>query len=81
MERTRSPSSASVYWLWLSLAEAWAARCAPDVGRRSPEDAAKILTAVTGIDADLVDEHGFDLYRYRRSEQLDVDHLSPSVPL
>jgi hypothetical protein len=51
MERTRSPSSASAYWLWLSLAEAWAARCTPDVGKRSPEDAAKILTAVTGIDA------------------------------
>jgi hypothetical protein len=80
-ERTHSPSSASAYWLWLSLAEAWAARCTPDVGKRSREDAAKILAAVTGIDADLVDEGGFDLYRYRRSEQLDVDHLSPPIPL
>lgn len=80
-ERTHSPSSASVYWLWLSLAEAWAARCKPDIGRRSSEDAAKILAAVTEIDADLVDEGGFDLYRYRRSEQLDVDHLSPPIPL
>jgi hypothetical protein len=80
-ERMRSPSSASVYWLWLSLAEAWAARCTPDVGKRPAEDAAKIRAAVTGVDADLVDEGGFDLYRYRRSEQLDIDHLSPPIPL
>ena len=80
-ERTRSPSSAAVYWLWLSLAEAWAARCTPDVGKRSPDDARKILAAVAGIDADVVDEGGFDLYRYRRSEQLDLDHLSPPIPL
>ena len=80
-ERVRSSSSASVYWLWLSLAEAWAARCTPDVGKRSPEEAARIQAAITGIDADLVDEREFDLYRYRRSEQLDIDHLSPPVPL
>ena len=80
-ERTSSPSSGSVYWLWLSLAEAWAARCTPDVGKRSSEDAAKIRAAVSGIDADLVDEREFDLYRYRRSEQLDVDHLASDPPI
>jgi hypothetical protein len=80
-ERSGSPSSASVYWLWLSLAEAWAARCTPNFGKCSAEEAAKIRAAVTGVDADLVDEGGFDLYRYRRSEQLDVDHLSSPIPL
>ena len=80
-ERSFSPSSASVYWLWLALAEAWAARCTPDVRKHSSEDATKIMASVTGIDADLIDEGGFDLYRYRRSEQLDIDHLSPPLPL
>jgi hypothetical protein len=80
-ERRRAPSSASVYWLWLSLAEAWAARCTPDIRKCSPGEAAKIQAAVSGIDADVIEESGFDLYRYRRSEQLDVDHLSPPTPL
>ena len=80
-ERQREPSSASVYWLWLSLAEAWAARCMPDVRKYSSDEAAKIQAAVSGIDADVVEESGFDLYRYRRSEQLDVDHLSPPTPV
>jgi hypothetical protein len=80
-ERRRSPSSTSVYWLWLSLAEAWAARCVPDVRKCSPSDAVRIEAAVIGIDADVVEESGFDLYRYRRSEQLDVDHLSPPNPI
>ena len=80
-ERRREPSSASVYWLWLSLAEAWAARCTPDVRRYRPDEAARIQAAVSGVDADIVEEREFDLYRYRRSEQLDVDHLSPPTPL
>jgi hypothetical protein len=80
-ERQRSPSSASVYWLWLALAEAWAARCTPNFDRHAPNEAAKILAAVSDIDADVIEESGFDLYRYRRSEQLDLDHLSPPIPL
>ncbi len=80
-ERRGDPSSATVYWLWLSLAEAWAARCTPDLHKYSPEEAAEIQAAVDGIDADVVDESGFDLYRYRRSEQLDLDHLSPPPPI
>jgi hypothetical protein len=80
-ERTKSPSSAEVYWLWLALTEAWAALCVPDVRRCSPDEAARIQAAVSGFDADLVEESAFDLYRYRRSEALDVDHLSPPTPI
>jgi hypothetical protein len=80
-ERRRSRSSASVYWLWLSLAEAWAALCIPDVRKCSQEEAASVLAAVSGIDADVIEESSFDLYRYRRSEQLDLDHLSPPTPI
>ena len=79
-ERERSPSSVSTYWLWLSLAEAWVARCIPDLGKFSPMEATAIRDAVEGIESEVVDEDRFTLYRYRRSEQLDLDHLSPPNP-
>lgn len=80
-ERKQSPSSASVYWLWLALAEAWAALCSPDLNKYPTDRAAEIQAAVTGISADLLEEREFNLFRYRRSEQLDVDHLSHPTPL
>jgi hypothetical protein len=85
--RAAAPSSASVYWLWLALAEAWAALCKPDLGKLrrmgnfSEEDCERIQSTVTGVDADLVEETGFNLFRYRRSELLDLDHLSPPSPV
>jgi hypothetical protein len=81
-ERRVSPSSVSVYLLWQALAEAWATRCRPgDLRAFTSEEAAKIRIAVSVIEADVFTESGFDLYRYRRSEQLDLDHLSPPTPV
>jgi hypothetical protein len=86
-ERASAPSSASAYWLWLALANSWAEMCQPDYEKLvkkkyiTNDEIPRVRNAVTSIDADVVDERGFNLYRYRRSELLDVDHLSPPTPL
>ena len=77
--QTTSPSPVERYHLWLALAEAWAQRCAP---RGAARNDATIVGAVRGgfVAGELVSEDEYSLARYRRSEQLDVDHLSPPTP-
>jgi hypothetical protein len=67
------------YHLWLALAEAWAAKCVPRGADRSSQS---VLDAVTGgvITPDIVSDDEYSLSRYRRSERLDVEHLSPPPP-
>jgi hypothetical protein len=49
--------------------------------KKIPESDVKLVRdAVSGVDADIVDETEYNLFRYRRSEQLDLDHLSPPNP-
>jgi hypothetical protein len=79
--RTESPSSTDVYFLWLALVEAWGILCEPDLKKCNQEDLDRIRSAVAGIDAELFDERTFTLYRYRRSERLDLDHLSSPRPV
>jgi hypothetical protein len=65
--------------LWLALAEAWAARCTPRE-RDKGEKAIAEAVADGVVAADIVSEDEYSLARYRRSEQLDVEHLSPPTP-
>ncbi len=76
---TPAPSPAERYHLWLALAEAWAAKCAP---RGHDRDDPAVIRAVAGgeIDADIASEDEYSLARYLRSERLDVEHLSPPTP-
>lgn len=63
------------YWLWMALAEAWAARCYP---KGAVSDS--VLDAVRSIEGEVVQADEFPLTRVRRSEQLDLDHLSAPTP-
>lgn len=74
-----APTPAERYHLWLALAEAWAARCVPR-GRYKDDEAVAGAVAGGAVTADIVSEDEYSLVRYRRSEQLDVDHLSPPTP-
>ncbi|WP_210592213.1 hypothetical protein [Streptomyces sp. GESEQ-35] len=66
------------YWLWGGFADSLAAMCVP-----SASAATDILAAVEGgqIRGDLSTSEEFSFERYRRSEELDLDHLSPPLPL
>lgn len=65
------------YWLWHALVEAWANRCRPASGA-----AGDIRAAVRGsaLAFELLSEDEYPLARVRRSEELDLDHLSPPTP-
>lgn len=71
----RAGSQGERYWLWLALGDAWALRCSPS-GVVTDE----IRSAVGGIVADVVPADEFPLTRVRRSEILDLDHLSAPTP-
>lgn len=61
------------YWLWLALGDAWARRCKPPSGAER-----EVVEAVSGgaVDFDVVPDDEYTLDRWRRSETLDLDHLS-----
>lgn len=63
------------YWLWTALADAWAALC-------RPPDAAppQVMAAVSSLLAEVVPADEFPLTRTRKSEELDLDHLSEPTP-
>lgn len=63
------------YWLWTALADAWAALCLPP-------DAAppQVKAAVSSLLAEVVSADEFPLTRIRKSEELDLDHLSEPTP-
>jgi len=63
------------YWLWLALGDAWAVKCFPT--GQVPDE---VRTAVSGVVADVVPADEFPLTRVRRSEILDLDHLSAPTP-
>ncbi|WP_327038955.1 hypothetical protein [Micromonospora maris] len=71
------------YWLWQALAEAWAVRCVPrggDIKHLQEEERARILSVIANgeISFELTTVDEFSLYRYVRSEMLDLDYLSPA---
>lgn len=76
---TPAPTPAERYHLWLALAEAWAVKCTP---RGRDKDNPAVAEAVAGgeIAADIASDDEYSLARYRRSERLDVEHLSPPTP-
>ncbi len=63
------------YWLWMALGDAWAARCRPK-GRQAPD----VADAVRSIIGEVIPADEYPLIRVRRSELLDLDHLSPPTP-
>jgi hypothetical protein len=76
---TPAPTPAERYHLWLALAEAWAAKCTPR-GRDRENPAVAEVVAGGEIAADIASDDEYSLARYRRSERLDVEHLSPPAP-
>ncbi|MFE4581413.1 hypothetical protein [Streptomyces chartreusis] len=66
------------YWLWGGFADSLAALCVPPTS-----STADVLAAVEDgqIRGDLSTSEEFSFERYRRSEELDLDHLSPPLPL
>jgi len=63
------------YSYWMALGEAWADRCYP---KGTPSK--KVLDSVASLIAEIVPADEYMLTRYRRSEQLDLDHLSVPTP-
>jgi hypothetical protein len=72
----RETDRASRYFLWMALGEAWAARCRPN-----PTTLRDAEQAVISIRGEVVPADEYSLMRVRRSEILDLDHLSPPSPL
>jgi hypothetical protein len=66
------------YWLWGGFADSLAATCVPPASA-----AVDVLAAVQDgqIRGDLSTSEEFSFERYMRSEELDLDHLSPPLPL
>jgi hypothetical protein len=71
------------YWLWQAIGEAWADRCKPDLAKVPPGERAAVAAAVMdgGLAAEVVSADEYTLSQYRRSELLDLSHLSPPLPL
>lgn len=78
--RSPAPTPAERYHLWLALSEAWAAKCTPR-GRDTSDPAVANAVAGGEVTADIVSDDEYSLARYRRSERLDVEHLSPPPPI
>ncbi len=74
---SQRPSSLEAYYLWGALAEALAAACRPQ-GRDAAQQS--VMSAVSSIVGQLSSEDEFTLSQYRRSELLDLDHLSHPTP-
>lgn len=75
-ERLRSSTEpVRRYWLWMALAESWAERCRP---KGTPAEG--VMAAVNSIVSEVVTADEYPLSRVRRSEQLDLDHLSGPLP-
>src|SRR5262249_141217 len=74
------------YWLWQAMGEAWAGRCRPTAKAlkgMDPEKRQPVLNTILDgqITYEVLTEDDFSMYRYTHSEMLDLDHLSPTVPL
>lgn len=62
--------------LWSMFAEALAAKCDPGKARNSEE----VASAVSEVVGEVHSDDDFPLSKMRKSEQLDIDFLSPPVP-
>jgi len=71
----RSTDPPERYFLWQALGEAWATRCVPKGAQPKA-----VREAVNSVTSDVLGLDEYTLDRYRRSEQLDLDHLSPPLP-
>lgn len=71
----KATDSADRYWLWMALGEAWGNRCRPPANAPSA-----VHEAVLGVTAEVVPADEFPLTRVRRSEILDLDHISGPTP-
>ena len=74
-------SDEEVYWLWNGLADAWARQCKPDLSKVPAPEREAVAAAVEEISAELLETDDFSYERYRYSELVDLDHLSPPMPL
>ena len=63
------------YCLWTALGDAWAAKCTP-----KSSAASNVRNAVSMIRGEVIEADEYSLSRVRRSEVLDLDHLSPPWP-
>lgn len=63
--------------LWVEFAEALAAKCKPGKGGGSDT----VASAVSEVVGEVHSDDEFPLSKMRKSEQLDIDFLSPPVPL
>lgn len=66
-------STADRDYLWNAFAEALAGLCKP----KDPNPNPATLRAVASIEGHLSTDEEFSLYLFRRTESLDLDHLSP----
>lgn len=71
-------TSVEKYHLWLAFGEAFAERCGP---RGADQEDPSIVAAVTSVAGNIASEDEFTLTQIRRSETLDLDHLSGPYPL
>jgi hypothetical protein len=73
------------YHLWMRLGDLWAAQCVPSeawLRKQTDGEQGAVRAAVRGaVTAEVLMTDEYTLDRYRRSEQLDLDHLSPPYPL
>lgn len=74
------------YWLWQALGEAWSLKCRPkrgDLRSESEDKRLRIENAIQGgeLGYEVMTTDDFSMTNYLNSEMLDLDHLSPVVPL
>lgn len=78
LKREVYESPADRHWLWSSFADRVAARCVPG---ESASDTIKNAIVGQRVDVDIISTTDYSFERYRHSEELDLDHLSPPLPI
>lgn len=76
LEIRMSIPAADRFYLWNAFAEALAQLCQPKVAPLEPS----VGDAVASVTGQLSTDEEFSLYLFRRTESLDLDHLSPPAP-
>jgi hypothetical protein len=74
-EKLRSASGGAVQHLWNIFGESLGEKCREN-GRRHP----LYSSAVESLEVEIVSSDEFTFDRFQRSEEVDLDHLSPPVP-
>lgn len=70
----KATADAERYWLWVYLAESWAAQC------EAAADEADVRDIVASVSFDLVPVDEMPMSRVDNSEDLDLDYLSDPLP-